>query len=299
MKNIKRTLLGCGFAAALLAFTTPVQALNCGIFAFEGGTSTINSGTSMVGDVCYNQAVTSTTNAKLPKSGNPADWNGGAYVHSLVNNFQYSSKDFLPNNGIHTSGYDAQLEALDAAYKATASYYQAQTPTQTVNTLWTSNQSLGSTNGVANTTIINFSSAGGIDFNSNTLTLTGDSDDKFIFNFANGAGFSWSQSQTVLHGIAPENILFNFWGGIGGSSTINKDSTVFFGTILAPNTTKDFIYHNPATFEGAIFAKNIDVHSDFNLVTKAFTPVPLPAAVWVFGSGLLGLLAIGRRKKTY
>lgn len=28
------------------------------------------------------------------------------------------------------------------------------------------------------------------------------------------------------------------------------------------------------------------------------TPVPVPAAVWLFGSGLIGLIGIGRRKKT-
>ena len=29
-----------------------------------------------------------------------------------------------------------------------------------------------------------------------------------------------------------------------------------------------------------------------------FTVVPVPAAVWLFGSGLLGLIAVARRKKT-
>jgi hypothetical protein len=31
---------------------------------------------------------------------------------------------------------------------------------------------------------------------------------------------------------------------------------------------------------------------------QAVTPVPLPAAVWLFGSGLLGLIGVSRRKKT-
>ncbi|MGB5395914.1 MAG: VPLPA-CTERM sorting domain-containing protein, partial [Gammaproteobacteria bacterium] len=26
-------------------------------------------------------------------------------------------------------------------------------------------------------------------------------------------------------------------------------------------------------------------------------PVPVPAAVWLFGSGLIGLVAVGRRRK--
>jgi len=34
----------------------------------------------------------------------------------------------------------------------------------------------------------------------------------------------------------------------------------------------------------------------FNGSTLTFTPVPIPAAVWLFGGGLLGLLVIGRRR---
>jgi hypothetical protein len=30
----------------------------------------------------------------------------------------------------------------------------------------------------------------------------------------------------------------------------------------------------------------------------SFTPIPVPAAVWLFGSGLLGLVGISRRKKS-
>ena len=30
---------------------------------------------------------------------------------------------------------------------------------------------------------------------------------------------------------------------------------------------------------------------------KVVTPIPIPAAVWLFGSGLVGLAAVARRKK--
>lgn len=33
-------------------------------------------------------------------------------------------------------------------------------------------------------------------------------------------------------------------------------------------------------------------------VTYTFDPVPIPAAVWLFGSGLLGLIGVARRKKS-
>ncbi|VAW59516.1 hypothetical protein MNBD_GAMMA11-2899, partial [hydrothermal vent metagenome] len=34
-----------------------------------------------------------------------------------------------------------------------------------------------------------------------------------------------------------------------------------------------------------------------NFIVGAGSPVPVPAAVWLFGSGLLGLLAAARRRR--
>lgn len=39
-------------------------------------------------------------------------------------------------------------------------------------------------------------------------------------------------------------------------------------------------------------------HNDMVLIVESVTPVPIPAAAWLFGSGLLGLAGIARRKKT-
>jgi len=36
---------------------------------------------------------------------------------------------------------------------------------------------------------------------------------------------------------------------------------------------------------------------EFDVVVSGGAPVPVPAAVWLFGSGLLGLVGVGRRKK--
>ncbi|WP_424206737.1 VPLPA-CTERM sorting domain-containing protein [Sulfuricaulis sp.] len=50
-----------------------------------------------------------------------------------------------------------------------------------------------------------------------------------------------------------------------------------------------------------------DGHAYFNIHTSMFTggeirgflaPVPIPAAAWLFGSGLLGLIGVAQRKKT-
>lgn len=300
-KYVRHTLRVCQWtAAASFLIANPAQAaLDCAVFVFSGGTSIVNSGGSLTGDICYNENVTSTQNQKLPDQ--PGDWVGGAYVHSGVTDFQYNADNFNPSDGIHESGFDLELEALDAAYIATANFYQAQTPDQTISSIWATDQSINSSGGGADTTIINFTSSGGIGFNSNTLTLTGDSDDKYIFNFEDGAEFDWSQSSTILlNGVTADNILFNFWGDIGGTGVIKKDATSFKGTILAPFLTEDFEYHNPASFEGAIFANKVNLHSDFNLdagdmSVNVFTPVPVPPAIFLFGSAI-GLFGLIRRK---
>ncbi len=44
-----------------------------------------------------------------------------------------------------------------------------------------------------------------------------------------------------------------------------------------------------------------DIASDFTgdtLIAKAGPVVPVPAAVWLFGSGLIGLIGVARRKKS-
>ncbi len=67
--------------------------------------------------------------------------------------------------------------------------------------------------------------------------------------------------------------------------------------------------HNDIDFAGGLFASAIDIDIDLTGLGSVsdnigidnvyFTQVviPLPAAIWLFGSGLLGLVGIARRKK--
>lgn len=53
--------------------------------------------------------------------------------------------------------------------------------------------------------------------------------------------------------------------------------------------------------EGAFIISSGTIAGSFtgtNLLAKAGPVVPVPAAVWLFGSGLLGLVGVARRKKT-
>jgi hypothetical protein len=63
----------------------------------------------------------------------------------------------------------------------------------------------------------------------------------------------------------------------------------------------------PASAEAVLADGLANGHAYLNIHTSMFTggeirgflaPVPIPAAVWLFGSGLLGLMGIVRRKKT-
>jgi len=43
---------------------------------------------------------------------------------------------------------------------------------------------------------------------------------------------------------------------------------------------------------------DVEAYLDPNVTYAKFSVVPIPAAVWLFGSGLLGLVGVARRKKT-
>jgi hypothetical protein len=64
-----------------------------------------------------------------------------------------------------------------------------------------------------------------------------------------------------------------------------------FGLIndIATSYTQFFLDQNP--FEGIQY--EFDIYGNDPLISV----VPVPAAVWLFGSGLLGLIGISRRKK--
>jgi len=71
--------------------------------------------------------------------------------------------------------------------------------------------------------------------------------------------------------------------GLGDSTTL---WTQFSNTFVADATT--------ITFE---FAAQLSSDRSFLIDNVVITAVPIPAAVWLFGSGLLGLVGISRRKK--
>jgi len=73
-----------------------------------------------------------------------------------------------------------------------------------------------------------------------------------------------------------------------GSAIFNADVSYTGGSLMVSPPT--------GRIEGTIVAK-IDSFEDSKVLGKVGAVVPVPAAVWLFGSGILGLVAVARRKK--
>ena len=90
------------------------------------------------------------------------------------------------------------------------------------------------------------------------------------------------------------HILFN-WGANSDIDVINV------WDVAGDSYTSVDVAGNPNGLDGIngmkmIDGAFIDSSANFNFVAPA--AVPVPAAVWLFGSGLLGLVGVARRKKT-
>jgi hypothetical protein len=108
-----------------------------------------------------------------------------------------------------------------------------------------------------------------------------------VYNWADGSGAA------------------NVWGagvgGTGGSTDLYGQEFNQAGIALGTTNTLYGLTGNggPGTVQSYILGTNLTVGTDGTLKIGSSTPpppVPLPAAVWLFGSGLLGLFGVGRRR---
>lgn len=95
---------------------------------------------------------------------------------------------------------------------------------------------------------------------------------------------------------------------IGGLGFLNKGVDVgnTFGFSGGPQTQTSSVFTASNTFTGDLAYDLMEVKVDFALSADSSvgisgfvqqTVVPVPAAVWLFGSGLIGLVGMARRKK--
>lgn len=138
----------------------------------------------------------------------------------------------------------------------------------------------------------------GVSFTDNLGSPTSDKLDLFVKHTAPGdmriqfrRQDNFNSILTILEGVA-------FVPGTNDqiSLTLSRLNT---GT---NDITASFAYGTGGVF-GSIttLATTATIFNDQNYTRAQFTatgPVPVPAAVWLFGSGLLGLIGIARRKKT-
>ena len=249
------------------------------LLALADGDMTINSATSITGNVGYSNGVVSHTNQKVDA------FTGTAYVHSGAD-FQFTAATFVPTGGIISGGAaNTLLNQANIDAVAAATYFAGLSPTGSLGNVSSSLE-------LTATGDLNVYDVASLNFNTATLKLHGDSNDLFLFRV--GGSFDWSHAQTILDGVSSGQVVFYFPNA--SNVNINKADNVFIGTILGTTAIVD--YHNPATFEGAILAKSITVHSDFNI--KADTEVvPEPSFIGLLSVGLVALCAGRhlRRKK--
>ncbi len=254
------------------------EAANYVLLGLQGGTVSINSATNVIGNVGYSAGVTSTTNQKV---GDGGLFNGTVYVHSNVAQFQYTDKNFLPSGGIvqNNAAQSARLDQANASAVAASASFAAFTPNIVFGALGDNDSR--TINRVGKVTVVQI---GSLNYNEDQLTLVGQpgQNDAFIINVL--GNFEFSGSSIILQNVSPNMVVFNF----PNASTVklNKSTNIFNGTILAPTGSVE--YHNPAIFNGGIIAKNITVHSDFNITSKPLqipcTPVTVCDNVTLGGS---------------
>lgn len=131
-------------------------------------------------------------------------------------------------------------------------------------------------------------------------TLTGNnqctpsSDDNVSIDGTNGETLSWSFSQSITQmtlelgnadhfDFAGSNFEYRLGGGAWNTGT--TDANGFVTLLLSSADPIDF---RPVGvgFDNQFYIRNADV-----------TVVPVPAAVWLFGSGLIGLVGVARRRR--
>jgi hypothetical protein len=136
------------------------------------------------------------------------------------------------------------------------------------------------TNGVIRT-VYNQIDGTQADMIGNTATPPGDGQSRITTAPSGGVGPGWGAGGT-------DNSAPNWFGG-------GPDSRVALGSAGG--------FYVLTTGGGSIAAKSrvyqaISVQLDANGTLHSVGAVPLPAAVWLFGSGVLGLIGIGRRRQS-
>ncbi len=134
------------------------------------------------------------------------------------------------------------------------------------------------------------------------LTIKGDADDTVIFRFAEGTVMNVSESNLLLDGDIGDNNVLWYLDSDEGEESFNFNNVTFYGMSLwdiDPNDVKNVASFNSVQFCGQIVTDQVNFQNvSGSQCALDVSAVPVPAAVWLFGSGLIGLVGIARRKKS-
>jgi hypothetical protein len=150
--------------------------------------------------------------------------------------------------------------------------------------------------------VYHFDSSAGLTGN---LTLDAQNNPDALFVFQIGSTLTTASNSTVsLMNGGPNNGVF--WQ-VGSSATLGS-SSAFQGNILALTSIgmdplaniscgRALARTGAVTMSGTNGVHSTGVADCGSGLNGGTSPVPVPAALWLFGSGLLGLIGVARRKK--
>ena len=67
-------------------------------------------------------------------------------------------------------------------------------------------------------------------------------------------------------------------------------------SLLAYSSSTGTLYDIDLTTGAAVASVTIPGNGGLNLSDMEFSPVPIPASIWLFCTGMLGLISVARRK---
>ena len=108
-------------------------------------------------------------------------------------------------------------------------------------------------------------------------------------NNAQSAGFQLALWEVIYEGKPNLNVQNGDFKWTAGSTAARNQANTFLGMMNGPETMQ----YNMTFFESGVDKHNKQFSQ--NLVSVA--PIPLPAAAWLLGAGLIGLVAVGRRRR--
>lgn len=129
---------------------------------------------------------------------------------------------------------------------------------------------------------------GGVNFSfdANVLNVTSISINGSVWDF--GAGFNSTGAVNNVAGTV-DGIYVNAWSAVTGDFSVASVTFQAIGSGASTLSLSEFAL-NPWASGGSLINP---AYTDASVIVSA---VPAPAAVWLFGSGLIGLIGISKRK---